>query len=77
MPATINVAVGDPPENEAAACVAIDYAFVHVQDTDDAGIGLVNVQSGAGLLEPLQQAQERIPGRPQGAVGLVVDDISS
>ena len=64
-----------PPEDEPAARASIEYVYSHHDETDATGEDLVNVQGGAGLAGPLQQAGRRIPGSPSGTAKIVVDDI--
>jgi hypothetical protein len=70
-----HVPVDRPPADEAAARSAIEYAYAHYLDADEAGEVLVNVQGGRGLATYLQQAGQRIPGSPQGEAKLIVDDV--
>ena len=70
-----HVPVNDPPEDEAAARQSIEYSFNQLGEVDKAGSALVNVQSGRGLVGPLQQAQKRVPGAADNPASLIVDDI--
>jgi hypothetical protein len=70
-----HVPVGRPPTDEAAARAAIEYAYAHYLDADEAGEVLVNVHGGRGLATYLRQAGERIPGSPKGEAKLIVDDV--
>lgn len=72
-----HVPVGDPPRDEAAARESIEYAFNHLGEVDEDGDGvtLVNVQSGKGLVEPLKEAQKRVPGAADQPASLIVDDV--
>jgi outer membrane lipoprotein-sorting protein len=70
-----HVPVGDPPAGEAAARESIKYAFNHLGEVGEEGSALVNVQSGRGLVGPLQEAQKRVPGAADSPASLMVDDI--
>jgi len=70
-----HVPLGDPPADEAAAREEIVRAFDHLGDVDDAGVSLVNVQSGRGLVGPLREAQKRVPGAADEPARLIVDDV--
>ena len=70
-----HVPVNDPPEDEAAARQSIEYSFNQLGEVDEAGSALVNVQSGRGLVGPLQEAQKRVPGAADNPASLIVDDI--
>ena len=70
-----HVPTADPPDDEEAARESIVWAFNHLGDLDEGGQVLVNVQSGRGLVEPLKEAQKRVPGAADGPASLIVDDI--
>ena len=70
-----HVPLGDPPEDEAAAQEAIVHAFDHLGEVDGAGVALVNVQRGQGLVGPLHEAQKRAPGGADDPASLIVDDV--
>jgi outer membrane lipoprotein-sorting protein len=70
-----HIPVGPPPEDEATARAAIEYAYSHFDETDDQNEALVNVQGHPAWIEALQQARRRIPGSPDGDPRIVVDDI--
>jgi hypothetical protein len=70
-----HIPVGPPPEDEAAARTAIEYAYSHFNETGDQDGALFNVQGHPAWLEALQQARRRIPGSPEGDLKIVVDDI--
>ena len=70
-----HVPVSDPPDDEAAARESIEYAFNQLGEVDEARSVLVNVQSGRGLVGPLQEAQKRVPGAADNPARLMVDDI--
>lgn len=70
-----HVPVGDPPANETADRESIEYAFNHLGEVDEGGAALVNVQSGRGLVGPLQEAQKRVPGAADNPASLIVDDV--
>jgi len=70
-----HVPVNDPPDDEAAARESIEFAFNQLGEVDETGSVLVNVQSGRGLVGPLQEAQKRVPGAGDNPASLIVDDI--
>ena len=70
-----HIPTAGPPADEDSARSAIEYVYSHHDETDATGEDLVNVQGGAGLAGPLQQAGRRIPGSPSGTAKIVVDDI--
>lgn len=70
-----HVPVGDTPANAVAAQESIEYAFNHLGEVDEDGVGLVNVQSGRGLVGPLREAQKRVPGAADNPASLIVDDV--
>ena len=53
----------------------IVHAFDHLGEVDGAGVALVNVQRGQGLVGPLHEAQKRAPGGADDPASLIVDDV--
>jgi hypothetical protein len=70
-----HIPVGPPPEDEAAARSAIEYAYSHHDETDDRGEILVNIQGCPAWTDLMERARRRIPGSPEGDLQIVVDDI--
>ena len=62
-----HIPVAEPPDDEAAARAAIEYAFSHFADTAEDGT-LVNVQDDEGLGKPLEEAGRRDPYRALAAL---------